>query len=116
MNSTYSMNSIYSDLREAKPEGLRVAKRYRFQQWYLPNGDIVFKIRHSLTDRSSGHKTDRIVTKFYTLIHTINMKVKFELQYHRTIFTVVTVVLRCLHYLKHSVAIFRDTVTRLGSK
>ena len=44
------------------------------------------------------------------------MKVKFELQYHRTIFTVVTVVLRYLHYLKHSVAIFRDTVTRLGSK
>ena len=86
MNSTYSMNSIYSDLREAKPEGLRVAKRYRFQQWDLPNGDIVFKFKtrhwltHWLTDRSSAHKTDRIVTKFYTLIHTLNMKVKFELQ------------------------------------
>ena len=44
------------------------------------------------------------------------MKVKFELQYDRSIFTVVTVVLRYLHSLKHSVAIFRDTVTRLGSK
>ena len=77
---------------------------------------VTHSLTHSLTDRSSGHKTDRIVMKFYTLIYTMNMKVKFELQYRRTIFTVVTVVLRYLHYLKHSVAIFRDTVTRLGSK
>jgi len=49
-------------------------------------------------------------------IHTLNMKVKFELQYRRSIFTVLTVVLRYLHSLKHSVAIFRDTVRRLGSK
>ena len=84
-----------------------------FKNHNFPN---LFIYTNSLTDRSSGHKTDRIVTKFYTLIHTINMKVKFELQYRRSIFTVVTVVLMHLHSLKHSVAIFRDTVTRFGSK
>ena len=84
-----------------------------FKNHNFPN---LFIYTNSLTDRSSGHKTDRIVTKFYTLIHTFYMKVKFELQYDSSIFTVVTVVLRYLHLLEHSVAIFKDKVTRLGSK